>query len=243
VPHEKRQTSLRCPRPPRRRPLAQPETGNRESCDTGRYPLCADANGDGKVDVTDPVQTLNWLFMGGKQPSCCADSAQGPFEWVMNQAIPMPRRSIGRFQDNGDGTVTDLLTNLIWQQRTADKNGDNVIDQKDKMNFAEAESYVQSLSLGGRIDWRVPSMRELQSIFDRTKETRPSIDPIFTDTPYEFIVGVNHEKPNYWASNTTSVIDKVFGTCCNYSASFEFLIQTGLDPEYPAAILRAVTGP
>jgi hypothetical protein len=29
-----------------------------------------------------------------------------------------------RFRDNGDGTVTDACTGLMWQQRTADITGD-----------------------------------------------------------------------------------------------------------------------
>jgi hypothetical protein len=42
-------------------------------------PLCrrflfdrADCNGDGEVDISDPVCTLNWLFLGSSEPVCLA---------------------------------------------------------------------------------------------------------------------------------------------------------------------------
>jgi uncharacterized protein DUF1566 len=151
-------------------------------CSNGSFPNCADVNGDGQVDLSDPIFTLVWLFTGGPEPKCCADTAQGPADWVANQAIPIPgRRSLGRFVDNGDGTVTDNLTGLQWQQRTGDWNRDGVIDDKDSLNLENAKIYMRSLTLAGKSDWRLPTQRELQSIVDRTVY-HPSIDPIFTDT-------------------------------------------------------------
>jgi len=41
-----------------------------------------------------------------------------------------------RYHDNGDGTVTDLNSGLIWQQ-SADANGDGVIDTNDKFPWPE----------------------------------------------------------------------------------------------------------
>src|ERR1041385_2201218 len=114
------------------RPGRRSQASSGGSCLNGRFPLCADVNGDGKIDITDPILTLSWLFGGGGEPLCCADSSQGPLEWTLNQAIPMPgRRSLGRFQDNGDGTVSDLLTGLLWQQRTADWAPDGATDARD----------------------------------------------------------------------------------------------------------------
>jgi hypothetical protein len=152
------------------------------SCSSGRFPFCADVNGDGRVDITDPVYTLTWLFMGGPEPICCADSSQGPADWALNQAIPIPgRRSTGRFKDNGDGTVLDVLTGLQWQQRTWDWNRDGLINEKDKVLVENANIYVKLLSLGGSSDWRLPTLRELESIIDRTS-IYPAMDPIFQDT-------------------------------------------------------------
>lgn len=71
---------------------------------------------------------------------------------------------------NGDGTVTDILTGLMWEQQAA----------SDK-NWEGALSYCEGLSLAGYDDWRLPSMNELKSIVDY-KKTNPSIDKMaFSD--------------------------------------------------------------
>jgi hypothetical protein len=57
--------------------------------------------------------------------------------------------------DNGDGTTTDLLTGLIWQQ------GDSTAP-----NWESSLAYCENLALGGYADWRVPNIRELSSIID-----------------------------------------------------------------------------
>ncbi len=41
------------------------------------------------------------------------------------------------YQDNGDGTVTDLVTGLMWQ-KSPDMDGDGDIDYQDKMSYFEA---------------------------------------------------------------------------------------------------------
>jgi hypothetical protein len=55
-----------------------------------------------------------------------------------------------RFVDNGDGTVTDMRRNLMWQK------GDN----GKEVSFEEAENYCKSLRLGGYTDWRLPNPDE-----------------------------------------------------------------------------------
>jgi len=65
---------------------------------------------------------------------------------------------------NGDGTVTDTSTGLIWQQQTAGE-----------MTWEEAIKYCEGLSLGGYNDWRLPNRNELQSLVDYTR-WHPAID-------------------------------------------------------------------
>ncbi|MCP3925461.1 MAG: DUF1566 domain-containing protein [Desulfobacterales bacterium] len=85
------------------------------------------------------------------------------------------------FQDNGDGTVADRETGLVWEQGTGGA-----------MTWENALIYCESLSLGGKDDWRLPSRNELQSIIDYTTNN-PSVDIIFfPDTELLF----------YWSSTT-----------------------------------------
>jgi len=72
------------------------------------------------------------------------------------------------FSDNGDGTVNDEVTGLIWQQEEPDI----------AMSWEEALTYCENFTLGESSDWRVPDVYELQSIVDYGRYD-PSIDPIY----------------------------------------------------------------
>ena len=84
--------------------------------------------------------------------------------------------------DNGDGTVTDTCTGLMWQKDTADVNGSGAIEidpfPGDRLSWQEGLKYCQSLDLGGHDDWRLPNVRELQSLVDYGRAL-PCIDPAF----------------------------------------------------------------
>ncbi len=69
------------------------------------------------------------------------------------------------FNDNGDGTVSDLVTGLMWQQ-TADADGDGDIDADDKYTYTAAQTYCENLSLAGYTDWRLPHIKESYSLID-----------------------------------------------------------------------------
>ena len=72
------------------------------------------------------------------------------------------------FQDNGDGTVSDLKTGLMWQQA----------DDGTHRTWQEALNFCECLNLAGHSDWRLPSIRELESIVDWQRHD-PAIDPVF----------------------------------------------------------------
>ena len=72
----------------------------------------------------------------------------------------------GRYTIPGDGTVHDNQTGLVWQQTLGDNpNGET---------WSAAASYCSALGLSGG-GWRVPSMKELQTLVDETVGS-PSID-------------------------------------------------------------------
>ena len=83
------------------------------------------------------------------------------------------------FADNGDGTITDKATGLMWAQADSGKG----------LDWQEALAWVQQMNAEnylGHNDWRLPGVKELQSIIDYTRspDTTQSaaIDPLFTCT-------------------------------------------------------------
>jgi hypothetical protein len=61
--------------------------------------------------------------------------------------------SFSHFRDNGNGIVSDLSSGLMWQQ-----------NEKSSVGWADALSYCESLSSGGYTDWRVPNIKEYESL-------------------------------------------------------------------------------
>jgi hypothetical protein len=68
----------------------------------------------------------------------------------------------GRFIDNGNGTVTDTKTGLMW---AAKDNGSNI-------NWENAKSYCENYRGGGYTDWRLPTQDELAWLYDGSKSYR-----------------------------------------------------------------------
>ena len=89
---------------------------------------------------------------------------------VRGAAIPT-----GNYVDNGDGTITDLTTDLMWQKEIP-----QILE-----SWADHLSYCQQLNLAGYTDWRLPNIRELESLVVDTLYD-PAIDPIFSSYSSEF---------------------------------------------------------
>jgi len=106
--------------------------------------------------------------------------------------------------DNGDGTVTDAATGLMWTQGDSGHYGAGELADGG-LNWEQALAFCQGLSSAGHDDWRLPNAKELQSLvdYDRAPATTgtAAIDPIFASTQ---IVGEDGEAdfPFYWSSTT-----------------------------------------
>ena len=77
------------------------------------------------------------------------------------------------YVDNGDGTVTDLVTGLMWQQ-----------GYSGKMSQGESASGAFSFDLAGYTDWRLPTIKELYSLIDFSGE---DVDPTSSSANNPFI--------------------------------------------------------
>jgi hypothetical protein len=85
-----------------------------------------------------------------------------------------------QYHDNGDATVTGLVTGLVWAKAPSAP-----------LAFADVGGYARASRLGGHEDWRVPTIRELYSLIDYRggysgdpATSRPYIDVTAFDFAY-----------------------------------------------------------
>lgn len=98
---------------------------------------------------------------------------------------------IGSYNDNQDGTVIDDGTGLMWMQKTADINNDNIITNLvypsgDLIPWGDAMQWCEDSNFAGYSDWRLPNIKELGSLID-IKRYNPAINSYFqcqTDNGY-----------------------------------------------------------
>ncbi len=92
-----------------------------------------------------------------------------PVEYIQND-----------FSDNGDGTVTDRATGLMWQKSGSDKilkymnNYGKEKAYMDALTYEEAKAYIDKLNsrnFAGHNDWRLPTFDELKSLLTQEKQS------------------------------------------------------------------------
>jgi hypothetical protein len=85
------------------------------------------------------------------------------------------------YTDNGDGTITDDVTGLMWEKLSDDG---SIHDKDDTYIWSNAFALkIDTLNTGsfaGYNDWRVPNIDELQSL-NVYGQFSPSVDPAFND--------------------------------------------------------------
>ena len=92
------------------------------------------------------------------------------------------------YQDNGDGTITDPNTQLMWEKKSQDGGLHDV-----SMTFPYASSTITTIwdwlarvnaedgiGFAGYNDWRIPNVKELQSVVDYGTFD-PAVDPAFNN--------------------------------------------------------------
>ena len=109
--------------------------------------------------------------------------------------------AVHSFKDNGDGTVTDNVTGLMWQQED-----DNII-----RTWEEAITYCENLVFPPSTysDWRMPNIKELRSIIDNS-QYNPAMNPIaFPGTSSTYWSSTTYEMHSEYAWNVSSSYGEV----------------------------------
>ena len=87
------------------------------------------------------------------------------------------------YTDNGNGTVTDIVTGLMWEQKTADGGSR---DREMTYTWKDALAYCEDLILGSFSDWRLPNPKELERIIDLEKSNPAADTTYFPNTKNGF---------------------------------------------------------
>jgi hypothetical protein len=132
---------------------------------------------------------------------------------------------INKFHNNGDGTVTDNATGLMWSKN----DNDAVLTWKEALAWVREANESSHL---GYNDWRLPNVKELQSIVNYNNAPVYNGKPAI-DTKYFSCTQIINEKgesdyPYYWTSTThasdnanaeNSANYMCFGSALGYSES------------------------
>jgi hypothetical protein len=171
---------------------------------------------------------------------------------VLNDCAPPS----ARFVDNGDGTIADTQTGLVWEKKSDDGSihdqdnqytwsatGSPQLGYWDGTVFTDFLSTLNSQAFAGHRDWGLPSLAQLETLIDRDTAF-PSIDhDAFANcsagcavTTCSCTAGSNQPATRYWSSTplTTDLTDA-------WAVSFEegtmdYVLKTG------GGYVRAVRG-
>lgn len=94
--------------------------------------------------------------------------------------------SLPQYTSNHDGTVTDKITGLMWQQ-----------DPGTKLTYQQALDKVKNFSLAGYNDWRLPTIKELYTLMNFngtdpsaiTNNDTSGLTPFINDVYFRFSYG------------------------------------------------------
>ncbi|UXI02570.1 DUF1566 domain-containing protein [Photobacterium sp. TY1-4] len=144
----------------------------------------------GQLTHGEVVYTVN--FATGQLKAYPAESSQER-RFSVRLVRGNPDYGKNHLIDNGDGTISDVATGLMW----------STLDSLRPLSWQDALQYADNLSNGGYADWRVPDIKELQSIVDyrRVGTGKPPISPRFVTSQFQRESG-EVDYALYWSSTS-----------------------------------------
>lgn len=183
-------------------------------------PECGDLNASGSVTTSD-AQLLLRGAVGQSVDLQCAPPAQpaktGDTTSYGSKSDGAQQVGVARaFTDNGDGTITDDATGLMWEKKD---NSGGVHDKDNEytwtagsetMDGAVVTQFLASLNSGsgfaGYKDWRIPNRFELETLLDLESANATTYPAFATPCPSECTVQTCNctRLALYWSSTTFS---------------------------------------
>ena len=110
------------------------------------------------------------------------------------------------YTNNGDGTVTDNNTLLMWQRD----------DVNTLRYWADADNYCQNSTLAGYTDWRMPFIKELASIIDFSQYSPTINTTAFPNTVSSLYWSANYNYNYLPSTDTKWYVDFEIGQITSY---------------------------
>jgi len=186
-----------------------PSTGDeiaiQQYLDTATGNVAAALLGEMLAGQAQPVktgQTQCW-DSAGQLVSCAGTGLDGESQYGLERA----------YVDNGDGTITDARTGLMWEKLSRDG---GIHDKENVYGWPQAFSVkiagLNALQFAGYSDWRLPNVNELYSLVESDPYSPAVSSPAFH---WNCIVGCTvlscsctyTQSASYW----TSTSDPAFG--------------------------------
>jgi len=131
------------------------------------------------------------------------------------------------YYDNGNGTVTDTATGLLWQKCSRGQNNDAICSGSATMDtWSASASYCSSLNLIG-LSWRLPTILELSTLVFYGTSSSPVINNLLFP---------NTISDRYWSSTSSS------NSTSSWRISFTFGLMA-TDTNSSNNYTRCVSGP
>ena len=129
------------------------------------------------------------------------------------------------YSDNGDGTVTDPTTGLQWMRCSMGQTWDGTTctgTNTSIYTWDQANALTGTVTFAGQSDWRVPNIRELQTIVDRSRYD-PAVDTAtFPETPWSYFWSAS---ASAYPTPTAWLLDFQYGGTINQYTSSGFAVR------------------
>lgn len=115
-----------------------------------------------KIPASESKITSSYVVVDTNQRSCFDDQKEIPCTSSGQDGQYL--RNAPRYQNNNDGTITDLNSGLMWLKNAGEKK-----------DYYQALQSAKGFEFAGYSDWRVPTIKELYSLIDFSGE---DLDPV-----------------------------------------------------------------
>ena len=231
----------------------------------GAQQCCGDCNANNEVTIDEIIKAVNRSLDGCQDDGVCSQPGGQHFP-ASGQTTPYGAGSDGDVQagaplsytDNGDGTITDNNTGLIWEKKD-DSGGLHGMKNTytwaitpepytNIMNGTMVTEFLAALNtppcFAGHCDWRIPNVRELQSIVNYNGSLPAIKDAFFHYSGCPGCTDVTQAScsctlptASYWSSTTAEYSDRTLAWYVDFGRG-----RGDADDKRGALPVRAVRG-